>query len=205
MNIKNRSDLIFLFLIIFLILFAGYFLFFWNKNNQNEIGLEEKNITNTEDLMINESDELMMENKSDVVMRDVNGETITQIKSEYQGNILAGKNALYIEYNESDYNKALASEKVILLYFYASWCPICKAEQEEIHGAFNSLDTDKIVAFRVNYKDSDTDDSEIALAKEFGVAYQHTKVIIKNGLRVGKYPDSWKKDRYLSEINILIN
>jgi hypothetical protein len=35
-----------------------------------------------------------------------------------------------------------------------------------------------VVALRVNYNDSDTDEDEKALAKEFGVTYQHTMFFI---------------------------
>ena len=71
--------------------------------------------------------------------------------------------------------------------------------------AFNELNTDQVIGFRVNYKDSDTDSNEEALAREFGIANQHTKVAIKDGQRVLKSPESWDKSRYLSEINDLIN
>ena len=47
--------------------------------------------------------------------------------------------------------------------------------------------------------DSETDEDEEAIAKQFGVAYQHTKVILKDRKQVGKFPDSWNKQRYLDE------
>jgi hypothetical protein len=52
----------------------------------------------------------------------------------------------------------------------------------------------------VNFKDDQTDVDEKALAMEFGVAYQHTKVFVKNGVKVLKAPDSWDSARYTSEI-----
>lgn len=90
--------------------------------------------------------------------------------------------------------------KIILLNFYANWCPLCKQEQPETFAAFNELNNPKIIGFRVNYKDSATDENEEALAKEFGITYQHTKIIIKDGQRVLKAPDSWDKARYLEEL-----
>lgn len=121
----------------------------------------------------------------------------------YQGTILAGKGgAPLLDFTKSDYEQALAANKIILLYFYANWCPICRVEvPNELYPAFNELVTDKVVGFRINYNDSDTDDSEKALAKEFGITYQHTKVILKNGKEVLKDLDSWDKERYLQEIN----
>ena len=40
-----------------------------------------------------------------------------------------------------------------------------------------------------------------ALAKQFGVAYQHTKVFVKSSTRILKSPEGWDRERYLTEIN----
>jgi|SRR3989344_1699235 len=125
-------------------------------------------------------------------------------KKEYTGNLLAGTTAEYREFTQADYEQAQQEGKTILLYFYASWCPLCKAEQKETFTAFNELTDNDIIGFRVNYKDSDTDADEEALAKEFGISYQHTKVILKDGKRVLKAPDSWDKARYLKEIKKVV-
>ena len=121
----------------------------------------------------------------------------------YSGTILAGTTSKVIDFNQADYETAKNEEKTILLYFYANWCPICKREIQELYSAFNDLDNENVIAFRVNYKDSDTDNSEENLAKEYGIAYQHTKIILKNGKQVLKSPDSWDKERYLEEIKRL--
>ncbi len=126
---------------------------------------------------------------------------ITKAPSGYAGKVLAGNDKTkYLEFNKADYDKALTEKKKILLYFYASWCPICRLEQPDTFAAFNEIKDPELIGFRVNYKDGDTDADEEALAKEFGVAYQHTKVILKDGERVVKAPDSWDKQRYLDEL-----
>ncbi|HLC60119.1 MAG TPA: thioredoxin family protein [Candidatus Nanoarchaeia archaeon] len=137
-----------------------------------------------DDMMENEK---MMKNKS-------------MMGASYNGKVLAGTDSPYLEFNKVDYDNALKENKKILLYFYANWCPICRVEQSNTFAAFNELKDTNLVGFRVNYKDSETDADEEALAKEFGIAYQHTKVILKNGQRVGKFPDSWDKQRYLDEL-----
>lgn len=114
--------------------------------------------------------------------------------------VLAGKSSPLLDFQKQDYEKALKSDKLVVLYFYANWCPICKEEVPKLYEAFNELTSDKVIGFRVNYNDSDTDSDEVALAKEFGVAYQHTKVFLKNGQRVLKSPETWEKQRYLDEI-----
>ncbi len=124
----------------------------------------------------------------------------SMIDKGYSGKVLAGTTTPYIDFNRSDYEKALKEKKKILLYFYASWCPICRAEQPETFAAFNEINDADLIGFRVNYRDSETDADEESLAKKFGVGYQHTKVILVDGERAGKWPDSWNKERYLEEL-----
>jgi hypothetical protein len=52
----------------------------------------------------------------------------------------------------------------------------------------------------VNFNDNQTDADEQALAREHGIAYQHTKVFIKNGQQILKSPESWAQSRYVTEI-----
>lgn len=142
-----------------------------------------------------EKDTIMEENKAGVMIKKdtmING---------YNGALLSGSETKYLDFNKNDYDKSLSEGKTILLYFYANWCPLCKEEQVETISAFNELSFPNFIGFRVNYKDSDTDKNEEELAKEFGISYQHTKVIIKNGERILKAPDSWDKERYIQEIS----
>jgi len=105
-----------------------------------------------------------------------------------------------LNYQKDLYESAISSDKLVVLYFYANWCPICRAEYPKMQEAFNELSGERVIGFRVNYNDNETDSDETALARQFGVAYQHTKVFLKDGKQVLKAPDSWEKDRYLSEI-----
>ncbi len=148
-----------------------------------------------EDSMMKDKEAAMMEDKAGTIMKDEKGAMM-----EYSGTVLAGTSAKLLDFKKTDYDKALASGNLVVLYFYANWCPICKEEFPKMQSAFNELKSDKVIAFRVNYKDNETDKDEEALAREFGVSYQHTKVFLKNGARVLKAPDSWDKSRYLSEI-----
>ena len=118
-----------------------------------------------------------------------------------ESQILAGSQAKLYEFSEAEYASAKLSDKLIVLYFYANWCPICREEFPKMQSAFDELSQDNIVGFRVSFKDDETSEAEEALAREFGVAYQHTKVFIKDGRQILKAPDSWSKERYLEEIN----
>lgn len=141
-------------------------------------------------------DDLMMK-KDEGVMMD-KGETMMK----YSGAVLAGKSAPLLDFTKTDYDAARKTDKLVVLYFYANWCPICKAEvSNALYPAFNELTTDKVVGFRVSYNDNETNADEKNLAKEFGVAYQHTKVFVKNDQRILKSPEGWDEKRYDIEIN----
>lgn len=128
----------------------------------------------------------------------------TQMVEGYQGNVLAGSTSPFIEFNQADYQKALSENKVIVLEFYANWCPVCRAEAPEIHAGFEELDSENVVGFRVNFKDSDTDEAEEALAEEFDVPYQYTKIILDNGVEVARYTEQWNRQDLLSAVNSVL-
>jgi thiol-disulfide isomerase/thioredoxin len=118
----------------------------------------------------------------------------------FSGAILAGTSAPLLDFRKEDYDAAIQTSKLIVLYFFATWCPSCQAEFPRMQSAFDKLTTNEVIGFRVNYNDGDTDAAERALAKEYGVAYQHTKVLVRNGERLLKAPDVWSEERYALEI-----
>ncbi len=154
-----------------LIIFAGAFFLLSNQQSKNK------------------SEETQMAGKENI---DRGG---------YKGKVLTGKQTPYIDFNKADYDKALNEGKIVFLNFYANWCPICRAETPDINSGFDSLNTDQVVGFRVNYNDIETDDDEKALAKQFAITYQHTKVILKNGQEVLKKTEQWDEQTLVSEIN----
>lgn len=134
--------------------------------------------------------------KAGEMMEDESAGKDAMMSGGYQGTHLAGTTTPYLAYAQADYEKALSENKVILLYFYASWCAICKTEQKETTAFFDSLDREDVVGFRVNFKDSDTDADEEALAREFSIPYQHTKVILKDGKQALKSLEQWDQKDY---------
>lgn len=119
----------------------------------------------------------------------------------FTGIRLAGTSAPLLDFNPADFAAAQKSNKLIVLYFYANWCPECRVEFPKMQAAFNQITSDQVVGFRVNYNDNETDAAETALAREHGIAYQHTKVFVQADQQTLKSPETWETARYLAEIN----
>lgn len=169
-----------------------------DTHNDQTMMHDDENLMSDDEAMMHDGD---MPNEDTSVTSETNQDVLV-----LSGQVLAGSSAPLIDFNLADYEKAKASNKLVVLYFYANWCPICKEETaNSLYPAFNDLSRDDVVGFRINYNDSDTDDNEVDLAREFGVAYQHTKVFLSNGERVLKSPESWNKQRYFDEINKIVN
>lgn len=175
-------------MVVLVLIGAGATYYFSTRTTSQEEQMEE------EEMM--EPNEAMMEKENEAMIKKDEGTAMVN----YSGTVLAGTTSPLLDFNKADFDAAMKTDKVVALYFFANWCPICRKEFPKMQSAFNELTTDQVVGFRVNYNDNQTDADEKALAREHGVAYQHTKVFIKNGQQVLKSPESWNKDRYLTEV-----
>ncbi len=81
----------------------------------------------------------------------------------------------YVVYSKAAFDQAANKRRV--LYFYASWCPICRPADADFKKNSSKIPEDMLV-IRVNYNDPDTDQEEKDLAKKYGITYQHTFVQI---------------------------
>lgn len=122
-----------------------------------------------------------------------------------EGSKLAGNKSFYFVFSRDDYQRALDGGKIIFLDFYANWCPFCRAEAPEIEAGFNNLENDGVIGFRVNYNDSETDPDEKALASQYGITYQHTKVILRDGREIFRSGDVWTQEDFTREINKILS
>lgn len=87
----------------------------------------------------------------------------------------------YVSFSQEAFRQAKLEKRAVLLYFWAAWCPVCRAEEPKVKGLVESLDL-PIAGFRVNY------DSERDLKKEFRIPYQHTVVILnKDGAESARF------------------
>lgn len=178
------------------VLVLGGVVYYANQSQTEKDEAEEEKAMIKKEAMVEDKDESMIKEEG---MMSAEGEPAPGEK--YSGAALAGSSAPLLDFTKADYDVAVKSDKLVVLYFYANWCPICKAEFPIMEGVFNKLTTDKVIGFRVNYNDEETDNDEKNLAREFGVAYQHTKVFVKNGQRILKSPEGWDDKRYDTEIN----
>jgi thiol-disulfide isomerase/thioredoxin len=82
---------------------------------------------------------------------------------------------------------ASAASRRRVLYFYANWCPTCIPADANFKANTSKIPED-VTLIRVNYNDTDTDDTERALAVKYGITYQHTFVQIDgSGNEVSKW------------------
>lgn len=78
--------------------------------------------------------------------------------------------AFYIAYSQKEFDRVF-TERPIVLYFWASWCPICRAEEPKIQALIERSEL-AVTGFRVNF------DTETALKEKYRVPYQHTTIIL---------------------------
>lgn len=120
--------------------------------------------------VIEKTDEAMMpkENDSTIPKQDA---------MKKDGGAMKPSASTYQPYTKAAYEQAKASGKPIFLFFYANWCPTCREQEPRLQRVVPTH-MGGVVGLRVNYNDTETDESEKALAKEFGVTYQHTGFFI---------------------------
>ncbi len=80
---------------------------------------------------------------------------------------------------------AMGEGKTTLLFFHASWCPVCKAQEPKVRAYLNGAHKD-IVAFKVDY------DSNMALRKQLKVDRQSTLILYQGTKEVARL--SYKSD-----------
>ncbi len=110
----------------------------------------------------------------------------------------------YEAFTKAAYDSAKAEGKTILLEFYANWCPICAEQRPELESGFSILNNPKVAGFQVNYRDSQADTYETMLARQFGVTYQHTHVVIDGSEKVLlKSNGAWTRDDVVEKLGTL--
>lgn len=145
--------------------------------------------TGKDDTVMEKTDESMMEKTDDTVMED-------------KGDSMMMKGVEYVSFTKAAYDQAKADGKTIFLEFYANWCPTCKAQHPALVEGIGKIESESLVAFQVNYKDSETDADETELAKQFNITYQHTHVVTNTaGETLLKSQENWSADDVVSKLS----
>lgn len=144
--------------------------------------------------------------KDDAVKVETNTKTITEVKDGKKimtriARFTVRRSAPYIQdFNVKDYKSALQSDKLIVLLFYTQDSKLSMEEYQYMKEAFKNLKVKDVVAFRVDYQDKKSDQSENNLAKAFKVNEAGTKIFIKNGGKILQTADSWIEQDYITNI-----
>jgi thiol-disulfide isomerase/thioredoxin len=109
----------------------------------------------------------------------------------------------YRDWDAAAFDQAVRDQKIILIDFAADWCGICQKEHPQLMAGFEQLNDPRFVGFRVHYKDSLTTPEHDALAQQYQIPYQHTKVVLKDGKVVLKSPEAWTAERLVTELRKL--
>jgi thiol-disulfide isomerase/thioredoxin len=117
--------------------------------------------------------------------------------------LIGGGISRYYNWDKAKFDQASKEGKTIYLEFSANWCPICQSQEPELIAGFAALDDPNVVGFKIHYKDDQSTPESQTLIEQYQIAYQHTKVIIKNGKIVKKNPESWTKDKFLETLRSL--
>lgn len=86
---------------------------------------------------------------------------------------VAGDTQGYIDYSDQAFENSKDKRRV--LYFYANWCTTCIPVNADFIENANKIPED-VVVFKVNFRDSDTDEREKQLAEKYKITHQHTFV-----------------------------
>lgn len=198
-------------IVVLLLLAGGWYYMSKSSSPQDAMEADESAMMEKDgDSMMMEGghdgDAMMKDDGDSMMMKDESGDAMMEKgETSFKGAVIAGSSSPLLEFDQRDYETALESGRVVVLYFYANWCPLCKAEFSTTKAAFEERTDANVVGFRVHYNDNQVTKEMEALAREYGVAYQHTKVFVKDGKRILKSPETWPIERYRAEISNAIN
>lgn len=141
-------------------------------------------------------DAKMTQEKTAMMEKDASTGSGQDAMKKDEGDKMMG-NAHYVAYSKAAFDEAAGTRRV--LFFYANWCPICKPADADFTANASKIPSD-VILIRVNYNDTDTDQEEKDLAKQYGITYQHTFVQIDaQGKEVAKW-NGGQTDELLANI-----
>lgn len=159
---------------------------FWGRSDDASKMMEEKDVMMQEEERMATKNEMKESGASveDKMMEKTESTMMPEKKMGESGDTMMAKGT-YVEYGPGVLEGSEATKRV--LFFYASWCPLCKPADAEFRDRMSEIPAG-VTVIRVNYNDPGTDQAEKDLATKYGVTYQHTFVQIdQDGNTVTKW------------------
>lgn len=138
------------------------------------------------DAMMQKEDTSMQKDESPTIPKD---DSMMEQKDETAMMLKTGSYETY-----SAEKLAFASDGDVLLFFHATWCPICRGIESEINADLSAIPAD-VHILKVNY------DTATALRQKYGVMVQHTFVQVDaQGNLIQKFSDASKLGDVLAKV-----
>lgn len=116
-------------------------------------------------------------------------------KKVFSGEIIAGRYSPLLAFTPADYEKAAATGKLVVLYFYETGNSASEKDFSQLAAAFNAISDNGTVGFRVLLEDPNAKN----IIEKFKAKAQ-TKVFMKGTSVIRTFTDSWRADQYKKEI-----
>ncbi len=127
----------------------------------------------------------------------------SDIAEDNKDTISDPRTPIYEDFSSNKYQAAIANNEPIYLYFWATWCPTCRAQapiNEHVFNSYNGF----VHAFRINILDNDVSAEEEAIAKQWNVTRQHTAVLIdKNGNEAKRTIGTRSETQLLNDLELI--
>jgi thioredoxin 1 len=85
-----------------------------------------------------------------------------------------------VTYNAASLDRLIASGQPVAVDFYASWCPVCRAQAPIVKQLLATPELKSLTVVVANY------DTELALRKSMNVAQQSTIIVFHHGKEVAR-------------------
>lgn len=133
-------------------------------------------------------EQAMMKDKTMTATEEAMVATDTMVKSD----TMMAKSGSYLPYDSA--KLAMAKAGHVVLFFHASWCPTCRALDNDITNNIKNIPAN-LTVLDVDY------DNSTELKKKYGVTYQHTLVEVDaQGNMIKKWAGSPTLSALVSEV-----
>ncbi len=91
-------------------------------------------------------------------------------------------------YDQSTFNNLLSHNEPVVIHVHASWCPVCRAQQEILDEILPTADFAKLTVLKADF------DTEKALLRKYKVRNQSTFLVFRHGKEVDRSTGDTDRD-----------